>query len=91
MTKKDPSYDGGNPKRPRYSKVELYVLKEDVDLLREVAAALSDPARENETRAVLQEQIPRARPGRLKELLASMSFDEGDLSRTPATNRDEAP
>ena len=77
--------------KPGHSKLELYLLREDVDYLREVAAALSDPAREDETPAVLRDKIPPARPGRLKELLASMSFEEDDLSQVSASKRDIAP
>lgn len=88
MVEKGPTVSALNLDTPRYSKVELYVLKDDVDFLRDVAAALSDPAREDETRALLRDKIPPARPGRLKELLASMSLEEDDPAQKPAPKRD---
>jgi hypothetical protein len=69
-------------------RVEVTVRKEDASLVRCVASALSDPARQAEAR-----QLPRQRfaepPGvSLKTLLASAPLDGIDLDRSPDPGRD---
>lgn len=63
-------------------RVEVQVRGEDAPLVRAVAAALADPARAAEARALLQRRFG-SDPGRsLKELLASApSLDDLNLER----------
>ena len=68
-------------------RVEVQVRKGDAALVRGVAMALSDPAREGETRALLREQFGPPRPTGLKALLAAAPLDDIDLTRSPDTGR----
>jgi hypothetical protein len=76
--------------RERLVRVEVSVAREDARLVRQVAAALSDPTRQAATRAFLQRRF--AKPGSLslKALLASAPFEEIDLHRSPDVGRDVA-
>jgi len=60
-------------------RVEVHVRKNDAALVRGVAQALSDPAVETETRALLRGRFGAAKG--LKELLASAPFEGLDLTR----------
>lgn len=76
--------------RQGFVRVELQVRKEDAGLLREVASALGDPAREAETRALLRERIGPAHPGGLKALLEAAPLEGIELERSRDTGRDVA-
>jgi hypothetical protein len=62
-------------KRQGVVRVEVYVRKEDAGLVRNVAKALGDPARESDTRAILREQFGEAPELSLKALLASAPME----------------
>jgi hypothetical protein len=76
--------------RQGFVRVEVQVRKEDASLVREVASALADPAREVETRSLLRERIATARTGGLKALLASAPLDEIELDRPRDFGREAA-
>lgn len=67
--------------RQGYVRVEVQVRKEDAALVREVASALGDPARQADTRALLRERILPPRAGGLKALLAAAPLEGIDLDR----------
>jgi hypothetical protein len=54
---------------------------EDVALVREVAAALTDPARQAAARTLLRQQFVEAPPSSLKALLASAPLEGIELDR----------
>ena len=60
---------------------EVKVRRDDVELIRTVAAALRDPDRHATTRALLRDRLGAARPRGFKELLASCPVDL-DLERS---------
>ncbi len=62
-------------------RVEVHVSKNDAALVRSVARALSDPAVETETRALLLERFGAATAKGLIELLASAPLEGLDLTR----------
>ncbi len=62
-------------------RVELHVRRDDAALLRAVAAALTDPRRELETRETLHRQIAMPPIRGLKELLASAPIDGIEFDR----------
>ncbi|TVQ30836.1 MAG: hypothetical protein EA356_14680 [Geminicoccaceae bacterium] len=64
-----------------FVRVEVQVRKEDAALVREVAAALGDPARETETRAMLRERVVLPRGGGLKALLEAVPLEGIALER----------
>ncbi len=68
-------------KRKGLVRVEVQARKEDVALVRGVAAALADPLREAEVRAVLREVVPSPAQGSLKALLAAAPLVGVDLER----------
>ena len=68
-------------------RVEVQVRKDDAALVRGVANALSDPAREGATRALLRERFGPPSPTGLKALLAAAPFNDIDLTRSPDTGR----
>ena len=70
------------------ARVELRAPREDVQLLREVAAALADPARAAHTRRVLREQISPYAGMSFKELLAAAPLEGVDLERSRDPPRD---
>jgi len=74
--------------RQGFVRVEVQVRKEDAALVREVAAALGDPGREHETRAILRDKIATPRAGGLKALLASAPLEDIDLDRPGDDGRD---
>jgi len=71
-------------------RVEVQVRREDAGLVRDVASALGDPAREAETRTILRERISPARVGGLKALLAAAPLDGIDLDRPRDFGRETA-
>lgn len=77
-------------KRKGLVRVEVQARTEDVALVRGVAAALADPARETEIRAVLREVVAPAAPGSLKALLAAAPLEGVDLERSRDLGRDVA-
>ncbi|MFO1125358.1 MAG: hypothetical protein U1E25_08835 [Methylocystis sp.] len=77
-------------KRKGLVRVEVQARKEDVALVRGVAAALADPARQAETRALLREVVAPPSPGSLKALLAAAPLEGVDLGRSRDAGRDVA-
>lgn len=77
-------------KRKGLVRVEVQARKEDVALVRGVAAALADPARQAETRALLREVIAPPAPGSLKALLSAAPLEGVDLERSRDVGRDVA-
>ncbi|MGD9542730.1 MAG: hypothetical protein AB7F41_11925 [Methylocystis sp.] len=75
-------------KRKGLVRVEVQARKEDVALIRGVAAALADPGRQAETRALLQEAVAPLAPGSLKTLLAIAPLEGVDLERSRDVGRD---
>jgi len=74
--------------RDGHVRVEVNVRKEDASLVRQVAAALSDPVRQADARALLQRRFGKpANPG-LKALLVSAPLEGIDLDRSRDVGRD---
>lgn len=69
-------------------RVEVSVRKEDASLVRRVASALSDPARQNEARRILRQRFGKPPAVSLKALLASAPLDGIELERSRDTGRD---
>ncbi|MPZ30460.1 MAG: hypothetical protein GEV13_05600 [Rhodospirillales bacterium] len=69
-------------------RVEVNVRKEDASLVRQVAAALSDPARQAEARQVLRRRFVQSPPVSLKALLAAAPLDGIDLDRSHDLGRE---
>jgi hypothetical protein len=69
-------------------RVEVNVCKEDARLVRQVAAALSDPARQAAARALLRKRFAEPMPVSLKALLASAPLEGIDLDRNQDVGRD---
>jgi len=74
--------------RRGFVRVEVNVLKEDASLVRHVAAALSDPARQAEARVLLRQRFAEPSKVGLKALLASAPLEGIDLDRGQAVGRD---
>ncbi|WP_226583543.1 hypothetical protein [Acuticoccus sediminis] len=74
--------------RQGFVRLEIQVRKDDASLVREIAAALSDPERETETRAILREKIVAPRTGGLKALLAAAPLEGIDVERQRDLGRD---
>ncbi len=74
--------------RQGFVRVEVSVRKEDAGLVRGVAAALSDPARQAEARRVLRQRFADQSKGGLKALLASAPLEGIDLDRRHDPGRD---
>jgi hypothetical protein len=90
MTDQTPSHIAryrARKERQGFVRVEVNVRKEDVGLVRRVAAALSDPLCEAQARTVLRQSFAEVPTISLKALLASAPFDEVDLSRSPDPGR----
>ena len=77
-------------KRRGVIRVEVHVRKDDAALVRGVAAALSDPAREAEARALLRERFGASKATGLKALLAAAPLEGIDLTREHDLGRDVA-
>jgi hypothetical protein len=69
-------------------RVEVQVRKDDAALLRGIVKALTDPAREAGTRALLRERFGTADAIGLKALLAAAPLDGIDLTRERDLDRD---
>jgi len=69
-------------------RVEVSVRKEDVTLVRRVAAALVDPTRQADARALLRLRFAEPPKTSLKALLAAAPLDEIDLERSPDVGRE---
>ncbi|MGH8597198.1 MAG: hypothetical protein ACREXT_11125 [Gammaproteobacteria bacterium] len=68
-------------KRRGVMRVEVQVNKEDAGLIRAVAIALSDPAREAHTRAWLRKELGGPPSQGLKALLAAAPLEGIDIKR----------
>ena len=71
-----------------FVRVEVQVRKEDASLIRDVASALGDPERGEETRSLLRDRVATPPAGSLKELLGSIPLDGIDLERQRDFGRD---
>lgn len=69
-------------------RVEFQVRKEDVPLVRNVAAALVDPEREDETHTILCARIAMPRARGVKALLSAAPFEGMDLDCPREFGRD---
>jgi hypothetical protein len=74
--------------RDGFVRLEVNVRKEDAGLVRDVAAALSDPAREADARKILRLRFASPPKQSLKALLASAPLEGIDLTRNPDFGRD---
>ena len=74
--------------RRGFVRVEVSVRKDDASLVRDVAAALSDPARQAATRTLLRQRFIKPPQVSLKTLLASAPLDGIDLDRSPDLGRE---
>jgi hypothetical protein len=74
--------------RRGFVRVEVNVSRDDADLIRQVAAALSDPARQVAARMLLRQRFVEPPQVSLKELLASAPLDGIDLDRGPDLGRE---
>jgi hypothetical protein len=74
--------------RRGFVRVEVSVRKDDASLVRHVAAALSDPARQAAARALLRQRFAEPPKMSLKALLASAPLDGIDLDRGRDFGRD---
>lgn len=77
-------------KRRGVVRVEVHVRKDDAALVRGVARALADPAREAEARAILRDRFGPSKATGLKALLAAAPLEGIDLSRDHDLGRDVA-
>jgi hypothetical protein len=77
-------------KRGGFKRLEIKVRKSDAALVRGVAQALNDPAREAGARALLQKQFGPGPARGLKALLAAAPLEGIDLTREPESERDVA-
>jgi hypothetical protein len=68
-------------------RLALHVRKVDVPLVRGVAQALADPAREAEARALLRERFGTTKAKGLKALLAAAPLEGIDLARKRDSGR----
>jgi len=71
-----------------FVRVEVNVSKDDAILVRHVAAALSDPARQAAARMILRQRFVEPSKVSLKALLASAPLDGIDLDRRLDLGRD---
>ena len=71
-----------------FVRVEVNVGREDADLVRDVAAALSDPGRQAAARMLIRQRFGPPPPVDLKALLASAPLDDIDLERDRDVGRD---
>jgi len=74
--------------RRGFVRVEVTVSKADASLVRHVAAALADPARQAAARVLLQQRFVEPPKVSLKALLASAPLDGIELERSPDLGRD---
>jgi len=69
-------------------RLEISVHKEDAPLVRRMAAALTDPSRRADARALLRQRFFAPAKLSLKELLASAPLDGIDFDRARDLGRD---
>jgi hypothetical protein len=74
--------------RQGFVRVEVNVRKEDAGLVRHVAAALSDPARQAAARMLLRQRFAEPPKVSLKALLAAAPLEGIDLDRGHDAGRD---
>jgi hypothetical protein len=74
--------------RQGFVRIEVNVRKEDASLVRHVAAALADPARQAAARMLLRQRFAEPPRVSLKALLASAPLDGIDLDRRRDFGRD---
>ena len=74
--------------RQGFVRVEVNVRREDASLVRRVASALSDPARQVDARRLLRQGFAEPPKVSLKALLASAPLDGIDLDRSRDPGRD---
>jgi hypothetical protein len=74
--------------RRGFVRVEVNVSKDDASLVRHVAAALSDPARQAAARILLRQRFVEPSKVSLKALLAAAPLDGIDLDRGTDLGRD---
>ncbi len=74
--------------RRGFVRVEVNVSKDDASLVRHVAAALTDPARQAAARMLLRQRFAEPPKVSLKALLASAPLDGIDLVRDLDLGRD---
>jgi hypothetical protein len=77
-------------KRRGITRLEIHVRRDDAVLIRGVARALADPARETGTRALLRKRFVSAQTKGLKALLAAAPLEGIDLTRERDGERDVA-
>jgi len=70
-----------------FARVEIRVAREDVPLVRAVAAALADPKRAAQTPATLRRNLNAPKAAGLKALLARATLAGVDLERDRDTGR----
>jgi hypothetical protein len=74
--------------RRGFVRIEVNVSKDDASLVRQVAAALADPARQDAARTLLRERFAEPPKMSLKALLAAAPLDGIDLDRGRDLGRD---
>ena len=74
--------------RRGFVRVEVNVRKEDANLVRRIAAALSDPSRQAEARTLLRQRFAEPPEVSLKALLASAPLDGIDFDRSRDPGRE---
>jgi hypothetical protein len=74
--------------RAGFVRVEISVRKEDAPLVRQMAAALTDPTRRADARALLRQRFLAPATLSLKELLAAAPLEGIDLERARDFGRD---
>ncbi len=74
--------------RKGLTRVEVHVPKADVGLVRDIASALSDPARAQRVRSALKRSDSIYTGMSLKELLSAAPLEGIDLTRDKDTGRD---
>jgi len=74
--------------RRGFVRVEVSVSKDDASLVRDVAAALSDPARRAAARLLIRQRLVEPPRVSLKALLASAPLERIDLDRDSDLGRD---
>jgi len=74
-------------KRRGISRIEVRVQKADIELVRSIAAALADPQRAAETRALLRDRFSARQTRGLKALLAAAPLEGIDLDRDRDSGR----
>lgn len=87
-TKSSVAIHRARKERQGFVRVEVSVRKEDASLVRRVASALSDPARQGQARKLLRRGFAEPPKVSLKALLASAPLDGIDLDRSRDLGRD---